>query len=432
MFVFAAALLLQVPGFFDPKSCPQPYYWRVAYVGPCKSRKDLDEILKSHKQWLATNGTRGKQANLSGAILSDDDLRKANLWRANLQGAVLSGANLSDAILGATRQEGEPSKASPGSWSLGAPRLLGAVANNGESVPIYSFGTDLRHVLAWNTDLHGADLSYSMLDAISLNGADLSDSNLMESGLSHAQFVGTKLDRANFRNADLFEAVFEPSSIDGITGIESASHLESLTFQTNASGLIQLRKLFRDQGFQQQERELTYAINRQQARLDMPSERWFKRIAFDMTCQYGMSPGRCLRLISYSWGIFAVFFYFAIHKRGWMYLRVTRRLGDSEKVRETCLWSRSLTTSPGLLRKLIAFFKFEWRVFRASLFFSLVNAFSIGYKEFSIGQWLTLLSKREYEIKPSKWARSVAGVQSLLTVYLFALWLLTYFGQPFE
>lgn len=30
------------------------------------------------------------------------------------------------------------------------------------------------------------------------------------------------------------------------------------------------------------------------------------------------------------------------------------------------------------------------------------------------------------------WARTVSGIQSLLSVYLLAIWALTYFGRPFE
>ena len=37
-----------------------------------------------------------------------------------------------------------------------------------------------------------------------------------------------------------------------------------------------------------------------------------------------------------------------------------------------------------------------------------------------------------YDIKAVGWARTVSGVQSLVSIYLIALWLLTYFGQPFE
>ena len=42
-----------------------------------------------------------------------------------------------------------------------------------------------------------------------------------------------------------------------------------------------------------------------------------------------------------------------------------------------------------------------------------------------------LLTKREYDLKAVGWARTVSGFQSLLSVYLIALWVLSYFGRPF-
>jgi hypothetical protein len=38
---------------------------------------------------------------------------------------------------------------------------------------------------------------------------------------------------------------------------------------------------------------------------------------------------------------------------------------------------------------------------------------------------------REYDLKAVGWARTVSGFQSLLSVYMLALWVLTYFGRPF-
>jgi hypothetical protein len=44
---------------------------------------------------------------------------------------------------------------------------------------------------------------------------------------------------------------------------------------------------------------------------------------------------------------------------------------------------------------------------------------------------LQMATKREYDLKAVGWARTVSGFQSLLSVYLIALWVLTYFGRPF-
>lgn len=42
-----------------------------------------------------------------------------------------------------------------------------------------------------------------------------------------------------------------------------------------------------------------------------------------------------------------------------------------------------------------------------------------------------MLTKHECNLKAVGWARRVSGFQSLLSVYLIALWVLSYFGRPF-
>jgi hypothetical protein len=66
------------------------------------------------------------------------------------------------------------------------------------------------------------------------------------------------------------------------------------------------------------------------------------------------------------------------------------------------------------------------------LYFSLLSAFSLGWRELNVGTWIARLQPREYILRPTGWVRTVAGIQSLLSVYLLALWVLTYFGRPFE
>jgi len=58
--------------------------------------------------------------------------------------------------------------------------------------------------------------------------------------------------------------------------------------------------------------------------------------------------------------------------------------------------------------------------------------FNIGFRDINFGRWLRMLTKHEYDLKPVGWVRTVAGLQSLVSVYLVALWFLTYFGRPFE
>ena len=66
------------------------------------------------------------------------------------------------------------------------------------------------------------------------------------------------------------------------------------------------------------------------------------------------------------------------------------------------------------------------------LYFSLLSAFSLGWRELNVGTWIARMQPREYVLRATGWVRFVAGFQSLLSVYSLALWILTYFGRPFE
>ncbi|MDP1760710.1 MAG: hypothetical protein Q8L43_00630, partial [Deltaproteobacteria bacterium] len=73
-----------------------------------------------------------------------------------------------------------------------------------------------------------------------------------------------------------------------------------------------------------------------------------------------------------------------------------------------------------------------WRVMRLAFYFSLLSAFNLGWRELNVGNWISRIQKREYTLRATGWVRTVAGLQSLLSVYLLALWVLTYFGRPFD
>jgi hypothetical protein len=67
-----------------------------------------------------------------------------------------------------------------------------------------------------------------------------------------------------------------------------------------------------------------------------------------------------------------------------------------------------------------------------ALYFSLLSATRIGWRELNVGTWITRIQPREYSLRATGWVRVVSGVQCLISVYLVALAILTYFGTPFE
>jgi len=291
-------------------------------------------------------------------------------------------------------------------------------------------------------NLHGADLSYYMLEEADLEGTNLSSAilaptalgsaNLKGADLSNSDLTGAILTDAWVIGADLGGAIFEPRSLTKPEYLAAAQHLELMTYKSNPGPLNQLRKQFQDAGYREQERAITYALNRREADLDPPIERWFKRVAFDLTCQYGFAPGRPLRIVLWLWVLFSIVYAVFMHRngKGGIYLVGTR-------------WSRGKSNTQGIQirpRTLRAarwwklpflWLRQEWRVLRAAMFFSLMSAFNIGFRDINFGRWLRLLTRREYDLKAVGWARTASGFQSLLSVYLIALWVLTYFGRPF-
>jgi hypothetical protein len=61
-----------------------------------------------------------------------------------------------------------------------------------------------------------------------------------------------------------------------------------------------------------------------------------------------------------------------------------------------------------------------------------MSAFNIGFREMNLGRWIRLMQPREFDIKARGWLRVVSGLQSLTSVYLLALAILSHFGTPFD
>ena len=124
----------------------------------------LDAILSEHKEWWASNGERGKHADLRGADLQGADLRGADLRGADLRGADLQGADLRGAYL-----QGADLR---GAYLQGA-YLRGADLRGADLRGAYLRGAYLQGACLRGADLRGADLRGAYLQGAYLQGAYL-------------------------------------------------------------------------------------------------------------------------------------------------------------------------------------------------------------------------------------------------------------------
>ncbi len=478
----AAVLLLCV----SPAARGQEKWTWKDLEGKTRTRADLDKILEEHILWTKSNQKQGNRADLSGA-----NLRGANLSGVTLSGAILTDVNLSHADLEDANLSGSDlSRAKMLAAFLAGADLSKALLRSAVLTGAQMTRATLRGAILTDADLSGAELeNVDMVEAkldgaanlrsTHLNGALLNRARLNGAQLSGADLTGADLTSARIRNGDVTEAdfsyanlsgtIFEPNSNpSNIRGIATSNHLELVRFIEFEDALAHLRTRFRDDNFREQERKITYALKRTEADLlwlgcvPWAGHAWllddeaadirsllkpaargavlrnciaygFNRIFFDLTCQYGLNPGRPLAVVMVLWAGFSLIYAGFIHFPGTFGLYLIgkrvwkgRETEQGIKIRPREIRSaRRWDYTMGLLRR-------EWHVLRAATCFSLLSAFNVGFREFNVGHWLRLLMKREYDIRALGWARTLAGIQSLISVYLVALWLLTYFGRPFE
>lgn len=178
-----ACCLLEVPIAPSPGTHPAP--------GPdpaerSAGRASLEATLEAHAAWLASEGRRGRRADLTDAELSGADLSGRNLTRAILAGADLSGADLSEAVLDHARMIRA---------RLGGADLLGASLVEAD--------------LTW-TDLSGARMASAVL-----TGACLAEADLTGARLKGADFTNADLEGADLRGADLAGTVMNGTDLTG-------------------------------------------------------------------------------------------------------------------------------------------------------------------------------------------------------------------------
>lgn len=375
--------------------------------GQTIDEKDLKKILADHLRWILYDegdivdlqGAKLQGADLNGAKLQGANLHDADLHGANLQQADLRYANLQNALKGAKLQY-----------------------------------ADLRYA-----KLQGADLGHAKLHAAHLEYADLKGAYLGYADLKGANLVGAKLEDSYLRDANLAGCIFEvdPKTIPSIKNITEGRNLSQLKYRKSPWSLIVLLKFFKETGHRVQEREITYAIKRssfENALLlkikggetgnehpDVLSiiEAYLGWFLFDFTCDWGMTPGRPIAILFILLAVLTIPYTVAIRIRNkkdgiwkvWIPERVRTDLGGKK---------------PEIIRLR------GFKALRAAFYFSVLSAFNIGWRDFNVGGWIARVQPREYRLQASGWVRSVSGLQSIISVYLLALTILTYFGRPFE
>jgi len=273
-------------------------------------------------------------------------------------------------------------------------------------------------------NLSGADLSEAILSEAILTRADLSKTKLQKAIAPFAIFAGTKID-----DAEISDFVFIGAR--GLTEIKMSS----------PTAVVNLRKNAKDYGFRDEERALTSALHKfQMEERRAPLEKFFDDYVLGgCLTVYGAEPWNSLKLLAVLIAPFSIVYIISLNTSRkmtgiWAVRHPDRVIGSLGKDKPIKL---TTALAAGFLpydkpRGNIWRVTRWWGILKIGLYFSILSAFSIGWRELNFGVWITRLQRQEYTLRATGWVRTVSGVQSLISVYLLALWALTYFGRPFE
>ena len=483
--LLAALIVFSVSGLAQsPLSCNSPY------KGKTFTQASIQPILKAHDAWLSAGAkdSDDRRANLCGTILTGLNLNGKNLSGANFVGADMSqmqlksvnfsGANLFKAyflnsnlknsnlentnlksatlkqanLQGANLRRAMLNNANLSSADLSAADLRGANLTGANLSDANLSNGKLNWAIINAADLSHANLSGAVLENARLRSSNLSYANLTNANLSDAKLQNTNLTKtivtdANFTRVDFKNATFQPAlgGLPNLIALATSQHFSSLHFSgtEGVAALIELRSAYKKLGIRSMERQITAMVKTQQMRNTWQRGGWgyleaaVSYVFFYVTSDFGASPGRPLRILLILIFVFAVPYWFVLFKpsrrRGIIVTWYSKRFSRVDKVRNPeerkelsmVLQKRHVTGFFAKLRE-------QWRLIKMALFFSVISSFSIGWRELNVSNWILKLQSRASFFKANGWVRILAGLQSILSVYLVVLWVLTYFGSPFE
>jgi len=390
--------------------------------------------------------------DFSGSSMKGADLKNTNLLTANFDYADVTDGNFDDSRLTYANLNKADFEDTSFKWS----RLDGAKLKESNLKR-----ANFQHSIARAAKFQGANLSQAKLQRADLSGSNFgcSDSGKCVD-VSNAVFYGplcTHKEKecdwgenyaANFGGSkNIYQMVYDYSD------------------HTNLPvGVYEIQSQLRQTGHYREASEFTYFLKHgelmeiETQNPDILSEKWIelwsKRIGFEWTVEWGRRPNKAiLELLPQLIAGFG-FSYFILltltfltkrHKLGSLFIvkeapSTSQSGGHSFLIKEgEFIKTNVLTTiiksnklySDRLKRSLaISFSKSATLLLLHSIWFSILSAFHFGWRDLNIGNWISRIQPVAFSYRPTGIIKTISGLQSLVCIYLVAIWALTTFGSP--
>ena len=313
--------------------------------------------------------------------------------------------------------------------------------------------------------IHRGQFSFNSVSNVSFFSSYLRDVDFSFQETQDLSFTHTTLEDIKFPTGE-FEAVsfrgaaflppiiFDMSLIDrmSLSTLADAKGLANLRYLESEVGLVGIRQGFKALGLTLQERKIHFAINHERKQrfrntpgLEAKSEfLWYEII--ELLTGYGLHPVRSLLLMLKLIGLMSIVYFFPIiygrdYQSGksipsgiWLHQAEDCSVHLNQFHKDIPTPIKKLFIPEGLSvsdRRRALIINLLIALFHA-LYFSASVTFRIGWRDLSIGNWITRIDPRGVVLKSTGWVRTVSGIQSVIGVFLFGLFLWSYFTLPLE
>jgi len=250
-------------------------------------------------------------------------------------------------------------------------------------------------------------------------------------GEASVSFYHTSFDTVCFANSNLGSAIFEPRGLSdySMSTLAVAKSLRNLQYFSTADELTTLRKYFREHQHRQKEREITCALERQNQPL-------IERLLFDWLFEYGSNLARPFKIVfCYIFPICFAFYFLVFRFRIARGVLVTVTLEDDTSHESKTIRKRIAPydiTAHGRLSYVRAWLWREFKIVCVTVFYTLLNTFNLGFRDFDFGRWLRLILPWKVDFQSVGLVKTISGLQAIFSILLMAFGLLFYFGRFFD
>jgi hypothetical protein len=270
-------------------------------------------------------------------------------------------------------------------------------------------------------------------DYLSFENSNMTGASLFAANLRGASFHNALMEDVSVFSVSIEDATFTPKTFPSLTELVSIEGLDRIKYD-QPSRLLRIRGELKEAGYSGRAKEITAALRHGDRLRSAWPERLATLVLFELTCNWGASSGRPFVAILLIIVAFSVPYYFSMRRTTidgsgiWVVHDVASILPRTVEQPFKIRLNENLNfIGP---KRIVSPGKFQGVLW--ALLFSLLASTQIGWRDLQIAGLLERLNPNDYVLRASGWVRTLVGFQAIITVFLLALAVLSYFGSPFE